>query len=236
MISETKIAIPIMQKTTEDIISTANDYIKKGADLLELRIDGIVDVNSNTIRETIEEIAFPIIATNRSKNEGGYFLGSERERINILKSCCDLDYVKYIDIEFQTDSCFRNYILGKCEDAGVKTIISFHDFEKTPPVDDLLEIVKEEISLGDIAKIAVMPKDLEDTISVLAIMSRCDNTIAISMGELGSYTRVMASKFNAPITFATGGDVTAPGQIDIETMKLMLNMDLMDHDNLLDDI
>ena len=236
MISQTKIAIPIMQKNTEDIISTANDYIKKGADLLELRIDGIADVDSNTIRETIEEIAFPIIATNRSKSEGGHFLGSEKERINILKSCCNLDYVEYIDIELQTDPCLRNYILDKCHEGDVKTIISYHNFEKTPSVDDLLETVKEEKSIGDIAKIAVMPNDLEDTISVLAIMSRCDDTIAISMGELGSYTRVMASKFNAPFTFATGGDVTAPGQIDIESMKLMLNMDLVDHDDLLDDI
>jgi 3-dehydroquinate dehydratase-1 len=236
LISETKIAIPVMQKNKEDIISISKDYIKKGADFLELRIDGMVDVNSNTIRETIEEIAFPIIATNRSKNEGGYFLGSERERINILKTCCDLEYVEYIDIEFQTDPCLRNYILGKCRGAGVKTIISFHDFEKTLPIDNLLSIVKEERSLGDIAKIAVMPNNLEDTISVLAIMSHCDNTIAISMGELGSYTRVIASKFNVPITFATGGDVTAPGQIDIETMKLMLNMDLLNHDDLLEDI
>ena len=236
MISQTKIAIPVMQKTTEDIITTAKDYIKKGADILELRIDGIDDVNSDIIPEIIEEIAFPIIATNRSKEDGGYFLGSEKERINILKSCCNLEYVEYIDIELQTDPCLRNYILGKCENLGVKTIISFHDFEKTPPIHDLFSIVKEEKSFGDIAKIAVMPKNLEDTISILAIMSRCDNTIAISMGELGSYTRVIASKFNAPITFATGGDVTAPGQIDIETMKLMLNMDLVNHDDLLDDI
>ena len=236
MISETKIAIPVMQKTTEDIIDTAKDYIKKGADILELRIDGIDDVKSSTVNEVIEEIAFPIIATNRSKQEGGYFLGSEKERIDILKSCCALEYVKYVDVELQTDPCLRKYIIGKCKDADVKTIISFHDFEKTPPIDDLLSIVKEEKSFGDIAKIAVMPMNLEDTISILAIMSRCDNTIAISMGELGSYTRVIASKFNAPITFATGGDVTAPGQIDIETMKLMLNMDLVNHDDLLDDI
>jgi 3-dehydroquinate dehydratase-1 len=46
------------------------------------------------------------------------------------------------------------------------------------------------------------------------------------MGDLGSYTRVMASKFDSPITFAAGTDVTAPGQIDIETMKALLNMDL----------
>lgn len=64
------------------------------------------------------------------------------------------------------------------------------------------------------------PKELEDTISVLTIMSRCDNTIGISMGELDSYSRIMASKFSFPITFATDGDVTAPGQIDIETKHL----------------
>ena len=49
---------------------------------------------------------------------------------------------------------------------------------------------------------------------------------AISMSDLGSYTRVMASKFDSPITFAAGRDATAPGQIDIETMRALLNMDL----------
>jgi len=234
LISQTKIAVPILQKNREAVLETAEDYINKGADILELRIDSIEDVKAEMIRKIIKEIDFPIIATNRSPDEGGHFLGSERERIDILKSCCDL--VEYVDIELNTDPCLRRYILGKCEQAGTKTIISFHDFEKTPSVDDLLEIVKEEKSLGSIAKIAVMPNNLEDTINVLAIMSRCKDTIAISMGELGSYTRVMASKFSTPITFATGGDVTAPGQIDIETMKLVLNMDLLDHDELLDDI
>lgn len=236
MISQTKIAIPILQEKEEDIISTAQDFVKKGADLLELRIDGIANVNFDIVKNIIESINFPVIATNRSKKEGGFFLGSEKERINILKSCCDLKNVEYIDIELQTDPCLRNFLIDKCREANVKTIISFHDFEKTPSVDYLLKIVNEEKELGDVAKIAVMPRNLEDTINVLAIMSHCDNTIAISMGEIGSYTRVMASKFNAPFTFATGGDVTAPGQIDIETMKLLINMDLMDHDDLLDDI
>lgn len=236
MISQTKIAIPILQEKEEDIINTAQDFVKKGADLLELRIDGIANVNSDMVKNIIDSINFPVIATNRSKKEGGFFLGSEKERINILKSCCDLKTVEYIDIELQTDPCLRDFLIDKCRESNIKTIISFHDFEKTPSVDYLLKIVNEEKELGDVAKIAVMPRNLEDTINVLAIMSHCDDTIAISMGEIGSYTRVMASKFNAPFTFATGGDVTAPGQIDIETMKLLINMDLMDHDDLLDDI
>ena len=114
-------------------------------------------------------------------------------------------------------------------------IISYHNFEKTPELNELTYIVEKEKQIGDIAKVAVMPEKLGDTLVILAILSRFDDTIAISMGELGSYTRVMASKFNSPITFAAGRDVTAPGQLDIETMKMLLNMDIMDDDEL-DDI
>ncbi|KZX14878.1 3-dehydroquinate dehydratase [Methanobrevibacter cuticularis] len=227
---ETKIAIPILQKNKEDILKIAEDYIKKGADLLELRIDSIANSNPKMVKSIIEEINFPTIATNRSPLEGGYFKGNEKDRIAILQNCVDI--AEFIDIELQTELKYITPII----DSGVKTIISFHDFEKTPPIDDLMQIIEEEKNIGDIAKIAVMPKDLEDTIIVLAILSRYENTIAISMGEIGSYTRVMASKFNSPITFATGGDVTAPGQIDIETMKLMLNMNIIDHDELVNTI
>ena len=58
------------------------------------------------------------------------------------------------------------------------------------------------------------------------------NVVAISMGELGSYTRVIASKFNAPFTFAVVNDNTAPGQIDIDTMKSLMNSDLINTDDL----
>ena len=102
----------------------------------------------------------------------------------------------------------------------------FHDFHKTPEINEIMYIVEKEQKLGDIAKVAFMPNDLDDTLKILAILSHCENTIAISMSDLGSYTRVMASKFDSPITFAAGRDVTALGQIDIETMKSLLNMDL----------
>lgn len=229
MYSETKIAVPIFQKDKDSVLKAAKNYIKRGADILELRIDGLTDPNPKVVKHIIEEINFPTIITNRIKSEGGFFEGSEEERVNILQKCSDI--ADYVDIELQTDLKYINSI----KNSGVKTIISFHDFKKTPPVDELLAIVKKEKKLGDIAKIAVMPKNLEDTIIVLAILSRCKHTIAISMGELGSYIRTMASKFSSPITFATGGDITAPGQIDIETMKLMLKMNLIDHDDLLDD-
>ena len=220
MYSQTKIAIPIFQEKYEDVIEVGFDCIDKGADILEFRIDALKNPNIKDIKNTIEEINFPMIATNRINSEGGSFKGREEERFNILYECCDL--VDYVDIELQSKDTYINQI----HETGVKTIVSYHDFEKTPKLNEITYIVEKEQKLGDIAKVAFMPRDLEDTLTILAVLSHCKDTIAISMGDLGSYTRVMASKFNSPITFAAGRDATAPGQIDIETMKALLNMDL----------
>ncbi|MCF0226039.1 MAG: type I 3-dehydroquinate dehydratase [Methanobrevibacter sp.] len=220
MYSQTKIAIPIFQKNTDDVITISKDCIKKGADILEFRVDGLKNPNLEDIRKAINEINFPMIITNRIDSEGGSFKGSEKERIDILKGCADL--VEYVDIELQTDDKY----IEELKNYNADLIVSYHDFEKTPELDEIYYIVEKEKELGDIAKVAFMPKNLEDTMKILAILSHYKDTIAISMSELGSYTRVMASKFNSPITFAAGTDVTAPGQIDIETMKALMNMDL----------
>lgn len=220
MYSQTKIAIPISQKRTEQVVAVAEDCIKKGADLLEFRLDSLENPNLRDITKTIEEINFPMIATNRIASEGGFFKGDEDERISLLKGCADL--VEYVDVELQTDDKY----ISELTEYKSRIIVSYHDFKKTPELNEIYYIVEKEKSLGDIAKVAFMPNNLDDTIKVLAILSHYRDTIAISMGDLGSYTRVMASKFNSPITFAAGTDVTAPGQIDIETMKALLNMEL----------
>ena len=220
MYPQTKIAIPIFQAKKEDVIKVAEDCIEKGADVLEFRIDALDNPNFKDIQEIIEEINFPMIATNRISSEGGSFKGTEEERIDILLKCAPL--VDYVDIELQSDDKYIKQI----HNTGVTTIVSYHDFHKTPEINEIMYIVEKEHKLGDIAKVAFMPNDLDDTLKILAILSHCENTIAISMSDLGSYTRVMASKFDSPITFAAGTDVTAPGQIDIETMKSLLNMDL----------
>ena len=41
MYYQTKIAIPIFQKTTDEVIAVAEDCIRKGADILEFRVDGL---------------------------------------------------------------------------------------------------------------------------------------------------------------------------------------------------
>ena len=55
MYSETKIAIPIFQRNKEDILKVAEECIIKGADILELRIDGMDNPNPKIVKEIITD-------------------------------------------------------------------------------------------------------------------------------------------------------------------------------------
>ncbi len=67
-----------------------------------------------------------------------------------------------------------------------------------------------------------MPQNWEDTLKVLNVLLQVDNTIGISMGDLGRYTRVTAPLFGSPITFSSLDDASAPGQLDIKSTRLFL--------------
>ena len=217
MLDKTRVCVPILEKKYESVIKAAEISVNAGADLLELRIDFMDNPGSVDIKSIIREIDFPLIATNRKNDEGGFFKGSESKRTKILLEAAK--YADIVDIELSTDDEYLKKIL----DTANSTIISYHDFKKTPTADKLLEIVKKEKELGDIAKFAVMPQKMSDTLIVLDVLSMVDNTVGISMGKLGSYTRVIAPLFGSLITFASIKNASAPGQLDIQTTNDILS-------------
>jgi 3-dehydroquinate dehydratase-1 len=211
------ICVPILKKDREDVLKVATEAIKLGADLVELRIDALLDNDPQSVTHLMEEINHPIIATNRMREEGGYFMGSESERSGILVEAAD--YADYVDIELQTNEKLRSEVIRATKSA----IISFHDFERTPPRNELLEIVRRERELGAIAKFSVMPQNRQDTLNVLEVVNQNDNTIGIAMGELGRYTRVVAPLLGSPLTYASLDGGSAPGQLDLNDTKEIIN-------------
>src|SRR5664280_1708278 len=191
------ICVPIFEKNYESILEAAKNSINAGADLIELRIDAMDHPNPDEVSNIIKDVNYPLIATNRMIEERGSFKGSEAERTDILLAAAK--HADIIDIELQTDEEYLNKIVK----ASKSTIISYHNFEKTPSVDVLLKVVNQERKLGDIAKFAVMPRNISDTLIVLNVLSQVKKTIGISMGDLGRYTRVVAPLFGSPITFAS---------------------------------
>lgn len=216
MLKKPMICAPVLQSEYNSALESAKKAIHLNADIIELRIDALKNPDAIKIQDMIEKINYPLIATNRMKAEGGFFIGSEEERIEILINVAE--YVEIVDIELQTE----NKLLKRVIDASKSTIVSYHDFKKTPPFRDLLNIVKREKEIGDIAKFAVMPQNYKDTLTVLRVLSEVQNTIGISMGDIGRYTRLIGPIFGSPITFASIEAESAPGQLDIQTTKDIL--------------
>lgn len=216
MFQKPMICAPIIEKNPELALQSAEKAIGLGADILELRIDVLEDPNPDKVQQLIKDISYPTIATNRVQSEGGFFKGSEEERTSILIKAAK--YADIVDIELQTDQEMRYEVVK----AAKYTIISYHDFQKTPSFEELLEIVNTEKEIGNIAKFAVMPNEYKDTLTVLNVLSEVSNTIGIAMGALGKYTRIVAPIFGSPITFAAIGKESAPGQLDINTTKDIL--------------
>lgn len=213
------ICIPLVEKESKNVLESAEKAINLGADILEFRIDALEDPDSDEIQQLIIDIGHPLIATNRSKSEGGLFNGSERERISILTKAAE--YADIVDIELQTDEKLR----GKVIKTSKSNIVSYHDFKKTPSFEELLDVVKQEKEIGDMAKFAVMANKYEDTLIVLKVLLEVQNTIGISLGKIGKYTRVVAPLFGSPITWASNIKESAPGQMDIKTTRnILLNL------------
>lgn len=217
MYDKTKICVPIFEKTYKTVIQAAKNSFEAGADLVEFRIDAMDYPNPDDVLNIIKDINHPLIATNRKIDEGGFFKGSESERTEILLTAAK--HADIIDIELETDLDHMNKVIK----ASKFTIISYHDFKKTPPLDFLLDVVSRERKLGDIAKFAVMPKNISDTLVVLNVLSQVEKTVGIAMGDIGKYTRVVAPLFGSPITFASLDNISAPGQLDIRTTKNFLD-------------
>ncbi len=188
---------------------------KDNIDYLELRLDVIKDITSDKAKDIINSVKkitkTPIILTNRTKNEGGAFENSEEERIQILSDNAHL--VEITDIELNTDEYLRQKVI----DNANKTIISYHNFDETPDINFLQKIIDESFKIGDIPKIAVKPNDMKDTYTVLKLLMENKGIIAISMDELGTYTRIIGPVMGAPVTYASIINQSAPGQLDINT-------------------
>lgn len=216
MFKKPMICAPIVERESESVLKSAKKAINLGADILEFRIDVIENPDIDDIKQTIKEINYPLIATNRIQTEGGFFKGSEEYRTLILQESAK--YADMVDIELSTNEELRSKVIK----ASKSTIISYHDFKKTPSFKELLHVVEKEKKIGDIAKFAVMPQNKKDTLTVLKVLSEVQNTIGLAMGEIGRYTRIVAPIFGSPITFASIDTESAPGQLDIITTKNIL--------------
>lgn len=131
-----------------------------------------------------------------------------------------------IDIELFNDETQIRALIDDAHAAGVKTIVSNHDFQKTPPEEEIIRRLCRMQELGaDLPKIAVMPQSPQDVLTLLSATLAMKEKYAtgpivtMSMGKMGAISRVTGRLFGSAMTFGSAGQASAPGQIAIRQLR-----------------
>lgn len=142
---------------------------------------------------------------------------SDAERLEILRYAIAAG-AAMVDIEYESEPAYRNGLIEFAHENQCDVIISYHNFNLTPEIEELEEIVRNSFAMGaDVAKIATMVKQNRDNSKLLSLYHLPGRLISIGMGELGKITRIVAPFLGAEFTFAApdDGEPTAPGQISL---------------------
>ncbi|HPF04769.1 MAG TPA: type I 3-dehydroquinate dehydratase [Spirochaetota bacterium] len=150
----------------------------------------------------------------------------DEKRINILKAAIKHG-ASYIDIEVENNDAYKNELKETAAITGCKTIVSYHDYKKTPVMRELEQLITWCFEGGaDLAKIACQANSMSDAARLLSLYSLGKPVISIGMGKEGKITRIAASLLGAPFTYASldAARETAPGQIDAAKLKQIIDM------------
>jgi 3-dehydroquinate dehydratase type I len=190
-------------------------------DLFEVRIDLI----GNGWTEIARRLKKPWIACNRMVEEGGKWNGNEARRIEQLLQAAELG-AKIIDVEYNAKNVDNIIQFIK---KRTTCLLSFHDFQKTPPLDTLKQIVQKELKLGaDICKVVTTANSSEDNLTVLKLITEFPmiRIVSFAMGTPGMMSRILAPLVGADFTYGAveKGKESAPGQLPVTELQNIYEM------------
>jgi 3-dehydroquinate dehydratase/shikimate dehydrogenase len=176
----------------------------RDADLVELRLDGVTDLD---VAGALEGRRHRVVVTCRPIWEGGRFDGPEEVRLGLLQQALSQG-ADYVDVEWRAG--FDALIRSNRE----RVVLSFHDFNAIPA--DLADQARAMRALGTtLIKIAVMPSRLSDLIALRDIATG-GPAVVIGMGAIGQPSRLLAAHFGSQWSYAGPG--AAPGQLPASRM------------------
>lgn len=231
-----KICVSVTGRDEDEVIEQLKQVKASRADLTEWRVDYYSNVSKLervgallcTMREILQDM--PLLFTFRTKEEGGEgeISSQDYEQLNLYAA--KSGYVDLIDVELEkTDKGIVKMRKELEERRELKVYItaSYHDFQKTPSVQEMVERLEKMKAQGaHIVKLAVMPQCRQDVINLMEASVRAQGevpVITMSMGELGRISRVAGGLTGSAVTFGAVGQVSAPGQIECDRLHQMLS-------------
>ncbi|MDA3901150.1 MAG: type I 3-dehydroquinate dehydratase [Spirochaetes bacterium] len=186
----------------------------------------IAEIRLDYASFSLDEIE-KIFSDNRSKKIATFRPGkvAEDHRQAMLIASINAG-ANWVDLEIENSSEFNAPVIEAARKASATVIVSYHNYELTPDISELMNIVEQGIKAGaDIVKLACHARDTKDAARLLSLYDRNETLIVLGMGEHGKITRVTSPFLGAPFTFTApdNGQNTAPGQFSYSRMQTILN-------------
>jgi len=226
------VCLPLVADNRAGLIGQVSESVALGPDMLEWRLDGyglVEDVDNClvTLRAICDAAGnIPLLVTCRMYAEGGIKDISQGKRERILSAVAGSGLADIVDVEMRNGRGFTDKVKQAAQMGRAKIIFSYHNFTQTPDEEFLVErlMLGQEMG-GDISKVAVMPKNPADVLTLLAATARARNgkvqipIVTVSMGVKGKITRLAGGLFGSDITFGAGVESSAPGQLPIADLR-----------------
>lgn len=232
-----KICVPIVGVTREEILAAAENIKSTKADVVEWRVDWYEDIfdfakteaTMQALREVLGEM--PILFTFRTSKEGGEKAIETETYVELNQNAAKTGLIDLVDVEAFTGDESVKAVVETAHANGVKVIASNHDFHKTPAKEEIVSRLRKMQDLGaDIPKIAVMPQNTKDVLTLLAATEEMAREyadrpiITMSMSGTGVISRLCGEVFGSALTFGAVGKVSAPGQMGIEDLTTVIGL------------
>ena len=222
-----KICVPLTGGGMPALLSEISAVKALPADFYEWRADHYFGSFSEALHALQDGLSAPLLCTVRTKAEGGQSELFPEAYEAFLSGLLDQGGFQLLDIELSCGEERVKRLIEKCRGKGVGTVISRHCFQHTPGEEEIVQTLVKMKELGaDLPKMAVMPKTAEDVLTLLTATLRASEkigpVITMSMGELGKLSRVSGEAFGSAVTFAAGQEASAPGQINAEDLRAIL--------------
>jgi 3-dehydroquinate dehydratase I len=233
----TKTIVSLIEATPDAVLSRARQFGGMDQiDTVEFRLDHLDTREPRTIAAMIRPVADaikgkPLVITFRTKDEGGEKAIAPADYAALYDAVLGSGAGDIIDIQAALlDAPAVAALKARAQKAGRRVILSHHDFKKTPPVDTMIALLRRQQDLGaDICKVAVMPQQPDDVLRLLEATwtMRRDHAdrplITMSMGGIGTVSRLAGETFGSALSFGTVGNSSAPGQVDVTELRATID-------------
>lgn len=230
------ICVPVMDQKQDKIIEEITYLASSSADIIEWRVDAFENFRDyNAIRDILAAIK-PVLKekiflyTFRSRKQGGMAEADTELLDDLHELAAESDTVNLVDLEyFEEERPVRK--IRQLQARGIKVVASHHDFEQTPPP-EVMKMLLEKMCAGgaDIVKLAVMPRNLENMLTLLKITEQFHKEnpdtpiITMAMGKIGRMSRLCGEDFGSCVTFGAHKTCSAPGQFEMNQLATVLDI------------